>query len=64
MARRVSILLLLLCVAMAMAVEIPVAMANVVEEAKEKINNPGETKEEAKDLASSWADWARNKLSG
>lgn len=49
---------------MAMAVEIPVAMANVVEETKKKINNPGETKEEAKDVASSWADWARNKLSG
>lgn len=63
MATRFSILLLLLCVAVAMAVTIPVATANIVEEATEKIKNPGETKEEANHVASSWADWARNKFS-
>lgn len=59
MARRVSVLLLLLCVAVTMAVTVPMSMADAVEDAKAKMNDP-----KTKAAASSWGDWAKNAFSG
>ncbi|RWR82404.1 hypothetical protein CKAN_01112000 [Cinnamomum micranthum f. kanehirae] len=59
MARRVSVLLLLLCVAVTMAVTIPMSMADAVEDAKAKLNDP-----KTKEAASSWGDWAKKAFSG